>query len=643
MNHWNVASVDFCSLVGHVGAMRGQSRLAKRVPVGLGTLLKCWAFGGLLMSLSCQPSEPVPESQRRDASRVAEMGDAGEVGPGTPVQDLGVLDARIDGGGSGDFPSADVVVESDMVSDLGHNGPWHSALYPENWQPEFTHPSGRFLHDFSYAGYRLGGDLPSVDPMAQIFDVDQEFGADPSGVLDSTQAFQRALDAAGAAGGGVVAIPEGTYWVGGTLEITASDIVVRGAGRERSFVHFTKSEGMTRRNHIQIRGDVRDHEEAILVADGENRSDSVLVDDASSFEVGDDVALGWVITDAFVAEHQMTDVWTAFNGMWQAVFLRTVVEVHTDVSPHRIVFDVPLRYVALVRDQASLRRQSGYLREVGIEALSLSNAVGWDAAWDEMQVHVLGFFGVKDAWVRDVATFVSPIAPEEGKGAGAHLQSGGLIVAESKRVTVADTHLGYSQNRGPGGCGYLFDVRRSSEILFRDASGIAGRHNFIQNWGFGTSGVVWLRVRSEDGRAYWNREDSFSVRGHSEFHHSLAMGNLIDSSWIEDGWSAVNRKRESSGAGHTATESVFWNNTGAGVLRSYQHGYGYVIKTGLDLEVLWDPPVSLQAPQELFDRFGPWEHTRPIDWVEGLADPFDVVPTSLYEDQRARRMARAGR
>ena len=35
-------------------------------------------------------------------------------------------------------------------------GLWRSSLYPEDWTPGFADAQGRFLHDFSYAGYHKG-------------------------------------------------------------------------------------------------------------------------------------------------------------------------------------------------------------------------------------------------------------------------------------------------------------------------------------------------------------------------------------------------------------------------------------------------------------------------------------------------------
>ena len=40
---------------------------------------------------------------------------------------------------------------------------WRSSLYPEDWVPGYKDTQGRFLHDFSYAGYHMGEDsLPVI-------------------------------------------------------------------------------------------------------------------------------------------------------------------------------------------------------------------------------------------------------------------------------------------------------------------------------------------------------------------------------------------------------------------------------------------------------------------------------------------------
>jgi len=502
------------------------------------------------------------------------------------------------------------------------SGPWRSVLHPEAWTPEHDDAAGRFLHDFSYAGYRNGeAELGAHGPDV-IFDA-SDFGADPSGASDATGALQAAIDAASVSGG-VVRLGAGTYRVDGVLRVEASQVVLRGEGPERTRLHFATLAGMGSLAHLAFAGTVTTDLEARLAIDAGARDRVVTVEDASGLAVGDDVDVGWVVTPEFVADHAMTGFWTVFNDAWQPFFRREIVAI----DGTRITLDVPLRYPAQLRDAASLRRTRGWLREVGVESLGVANAGAPDDAWATSQVRAIEMSGVADGWIRDVASFVSPSAPAEGEGAGAHLASGGILVSASKRVTVADTHLAEAQNRGPGGNGYLFEVRTSSELLFRDCTGRAGRHNFITNWGFGTSGIVWLRVRSAEGRSLPARTGGFSVTGLCDYHHSLATANLVDSSALDDGWTATNRLGSSSGAGHGATESVFWNTAGSGVVRSLQWGYGYVIGTGPELDV-----VTWGSLLEQVD-------TEPEDFSEGLGRGADLVPGSLYEDQLARRLGR---
>ena len=170
-------------------------------------------------------------------------------------------------------------------------------------------------------------------------------------------------------------------------------------------------------------------------------------------------------------------------------------------------------------------------------------------------------------------------------------------------------------------------MRQSSEILFADCEAAHGRHNFIQNWGFGATGIVWLRVKTSEGKVLWDPNlPSVAAVGASEFHHSLATANLIDSCVVDDAWKALNRFNESSGAGHTTTETVFWNTTGSGSLHCHQYGWGYVIGTGAELAV----EAGLFPLASLL--------TEPADWVEGLGAAGTLEPTSLYEDQLARRL-----
>jgi hypothetical protein len=174
---------------------------------------------------------------------------------------------------------------------------WRSVLYSEDWQPgpAAADADGRVLHDFSWAGYRNGASTPQTP--ADVADA-ATFGADPTGTSDSTAALQAAIDSA-VSGGGVL-IPAGTYRIDGLLRIERDGVVLRGQGATQTRLHFTRGDGMTDTDHLQASGALSLGAEHALSVDGVVLADRVTVSDPAGLAVGDDVALGWVITDEFI-------------------------------------------------------------------------------------------------------------------------------------------------------------------------------------------------------------------------------------------------------------------------------------------------------------------------------------------------------
>ena len=538
------------------------------------------------------------------------------------------LDALLDAAPLDVPDSADAADSSDApdAADLpAAPTSWTSALLPPDWTPAFTAPDGRFLHDVSYSGYHLGGADPADPVAAAVFDV-VDYGANPTETFDNTASFQKTIDAAAKAGGGIVHVGAGLYRLDGALSVQHSGIVLRGDGPTASRLYFTQFKGLNYGAHITFGALPKDGVDLPLAVTGTNRSADVRVPNAAALQVGDAVAVGWVITPEFIADHGMTGTWQAFNGTWQPFFRRRVLAIDTGVTPHKVTLDVPLRYEALPRDKASLRVETGWLTEVGVEHLGLSDAVAYTDAWTSTQQHLLAMRGVAEGWVRDVDTFAAPLSPKDGNGTGAHVQSGGLLLEASMRVTVANCHFGKAENRGDGGNGYLFEVRTSSEVLMRDCEGLNGRHNFIQNWGFGMSGWVLLRCHSAGGLNQIVQDYELGLMAHSEFHHSLAMANLIDDCTFDDGFNAVNRELESTGAGQTATQTVFWRTHGTGQIRSLQYGWGYVIGS--------DPQTQVVTAMTDLGSAG----TLPVDWSEGLGNAATLEPKSLYAQQHLLRV-----
>ena len=505
---------------------------------------------------------------------------------------------------------------------------WCSELYAPTWTPDQPATSdGRFLHDFSYAGYRYGA-RPPADPPGAVHDVVKTYKADPTGKADASSAIQGAIAAASKAGGGIVYFPPGTYRIDQRLTVEASGVVLRGAGTS-SVLRFPRKSGVAHSAHITFSGLVTRDSVRTLAADAPARAERVLLHGTDGLDVGDDVSVGFVITPEFIAEHGMEGTWKTFAGKYQTIFRRKVVAIDRTKSPHEVTLDVPLRYPVKIRDGAGLQKETGYLREVGIEHLSVSDAVAWSDAWAEDRVHVITMNDVADAWILDVHSVPAPGATGQSASDETpyHLRSNGILVEDAKRVSILESSLENPQNRGSGGNGYLFEVSRTSEVLVADTVARRGRHNFIQNWGFGNSGTVFLRCTSSGSELLSLIGGKLTPeKGASEHHHSLAMATLVDSCQLDDGFKFENRGAYSDGAGHTGTGSVVWRASGTGTITSKQYGWGYVIGT--------EPSVQVDTEVDAKTGAG----TAPEDFVEGRDEGAKLFPPSLYEDQRARRL-----
>ncbi len=98
----------------------------------------------------------------------------------------------------------------------------------EKWTPQSRLP------DFSFAGYRRAEE-PFRIPRESISVA--SFGAKGDGKTDDTRAFKEAI--AGGAGK-VILVPAGRYMLSDVLEIRASNLVLRGAGQDKTVLLFTK-------------------------------------------------------------------------------------------------------------------------------------------------------------------------------------------------------------------------------------------------------------------------------------------------------------------------------------------------------------------------------------------------------------------
>lgn len=523
---------------------------------------------------------------------------------------------------------------------------WRSSLYPPDWRPGMTDAAGRFVHDFSYAGYHRAEDPLPATVGGGIVDVTAEpYLADNTGRADATQAIQRALDDVGRAGGGVVYLPGGTYNVrpstAGThaLRIRYDNVVLRGAGRARTYLKNTTYH-MRGKSVIQASrgGSVVWSQPPAggpnLLATAPTGATRIRINDAATFKPGDWVVLRTEASGAWVRARRSPRGWSA-KTMEATESLRRVVAVDGD----HIVIDIPLRQSMLYRDRGYQRNvfvAQRPLREVGVEDLSmgmvyLPSTKGWgplDYAkykTSAYRVHgstLIDFRGVVDGWMRRVDTF-----RPSGNPSTVHRLSNGIRLLYCRSITIQDVVMRHPQYRGAAGNGYAFDIRGSDCLLERCGS-VRARHSFSFSNYNATGNVV---------RDSWSTDPVYAT----DFHGWHAAANLVEGLRLRGDF--IDATYRQSGAtvehGQTTSQSIFWNTRGllygavqrSRLVHSVQFGWGAVIGTsGYPSRIITDPRTD----------FGKVDWTR--DLAQGQGAGATLQPRSLSVDQLERRRGRSG-
>lgn len=258
-----------------------------------------------------------------------------------------------------------------------------SALYPENWTPGFTDSQGRYLHDFSYAGYQSGETAVPDHLIEPVFDVVAEYGADATGVQDATAAIQAAIDAAANAGGGTVYLPQGTYRIRvpspGTpaLWIDHSAIQLIGDGPNKTFIF---NDAVDVRETAVIRVGPRmeriwftplNNQTTPLAHDAASRDMELVLTDVTPFSPGDSIVATMDLTDALIAEFSMQGKDWDTSWMKGFTFARTIVAI--DTASNTITLDAPIRFKLETANNARIYRVSPYVEEVGLKGFSIGN------------------------------------------------------------------------------------------------------------------------------------------------------------------------------------------------------------------------------------------------------------------------------
>ncbi|MCM3494853.1 discoidin domain-containing protein [Paenibacillus lactis] len=531
--------------------------------------------------------------------------------------------------------------EIQMTFHMSDGGTYYDSLYytvmPKNGVPDgqsriaYVGKNGRMVYvpdykgnriiDFSHVGYQGGG--------VRLPDVQAEVAVEPTGG-DDTAMLQAAIDEVSRlprdADGfrGAVLLRSGTYFVGGTLRIQASGVVLRGEGKDDNGT-IIRGTGTAARNLIEVGGtagpsivegtetDIQD----LYVPAG---SRTFHVQDASGYKAGDSVIVRRIGSERWIHEIGMdhifmrpltggTKQWTPFNLDFDRVI--------TAIDGNRITVDAPLAN--------AIERQWGggklfkatdeeRIEQVGIENMravsdfdpsktdtKMDNDV-LDTPYYSDEDHAERFImmnSVKNAWVREVEGYHFSYALVQ-------------VGRQAKWVTVQDSEMYDMVSIITGGRRYSLFIQGQLNLVQRNYTETS-RHAY----------VIESRVQGPNVM-YDNR--ATREYNTSEPHHRWSTGGLYDN--VSARISVRDRAWLGSGHGWAGANYVMWNTEGGLVAQKPPTAQNYAIghvptEDGLNVRPLvpndydprpredgyWESTGRHVAPQSLFiqqlkDRLG---------------------------------------
>jgi hypothetical protein len=456
-----------------------------------------------------------------------------------------------------------------------------------------------------------------------------------------TAVLQHALDETGAAGGGVVYLPAGTYRVSAqsegrsVLQIRTDSTVLRGAGATTFLLNTTTA--LRNSSIIEVSGAEKDWlipsgNTSLIAVDLPEGVRVIPVQSVTGFVRGDRIILHSAPSAGFIAEHGMTAHWTAAS-LGGVTFCRTIDSV--DTRNNLLFVDVPTRYAMKRRDQSMVYRAGTPVRFSGIENLSVGNLQNPHSGWsdDSWSVPGSGAYEVDSSWVirfrhaeNSRVKGVSTYKPSENSS-NVHLLSNGIGVFQSRFITIDSCNFENPQYIGNGQNGDLV-VLESNDALVSNSRFAHGRHGVTLKHPWSNGNTV-LQCRMEHSR-YGNGFQGF-----------LSMTNLFDACTLqEDYLESVFLPSGHPAGGITSSQSVWYNTSGESyhpnrsiLVDSRQFGHGYVIGTSGPADAVTTGPAEGTVNGFPF-------HTLPVDFTEGIGKEGRLEPASLSLDQLRRRKSR---
>ncbi len=554
---------------------------------------------------------------------------------------------------------------------------WRSSLYPANWSPpgiEKDFYTDAFIQDYSYAGYQSGKiSIPNIT--SNIINVTQApYLADNSGVTDATVAIQTAINKAKSDGGGVVYLPSGTYKLStGTrdncLSITGNNIILRGDGVGQTFL-YNDDTNMNDKSIIEVGGvgsnwQATGASSTLITSDLNGPTSNIPVASVTGYSVGDWVIVRNDATTAWCNEHGETD-WAGKQSTLKGLMhYRQILSI--DINNKILTIDVPIRYTLKTRDNSRVYKAPLTLSEIGLEGFSIgnkevvTNTNEWldkDASGNPVVPNTLNdgaqniansgaskcdgswviiLRGLLNSWVKNVGTYKPAINIYRTQ-----MLSNGLLLDQSRGVTLDNVYMGFAQWGGGSGSGYGFRIQ-SNDCLIKNCMTEVTRHGFVFSFMYSMGNVILQSTDKQSGLCTANSSANIKTGSSgSDFHMHFSPSNLIDGCTLDASYfSVLHRLGVGSSPFHNAVtaHSTLWNTIGknstGNLIRSSQTRTGYIMGTSGTGATGVDYKVADNGPAFRYDIGG--LRTSPEDLVEGIGLGSTLEPQSLYLDQLAKR------
>jgi len=458
---------------------------------------------------------------------------------------------------------------------------------------------GNRIPDFSTAGYQAGNAIPEVKTVRRL--------DAPSGG-DDTAAIQAGLDALSrnplndAGLRGALELGPGKFIVSGSLKISASGVVLRGAGVGKTILLADGEHGPVL--SIEGTGTWRRKGELLRIEDEyvPVGATSIRIRGAGGLKAGDRIIVQRPLTQEWISAVGMDRLPARAKGgevnQWRPgpglLFDRTVVAVAGD----RIDLNAPLTNSLSSADGPVVWRYEfdGRISNVGIERLSASEDGPATAPagkrGERARSHFLVFNAVENGWIRDV-----------------------VIEGYVSAIDFRKTASGISAQRMKIGASP--EIKRHGALPITVS--IDGQNILVSDCELsGGSYIAWATQSFAPGPNVVRNCKATGDRVSAQAHQRWATGLLFDNITVTGGIQLGNRGNMGTGQGWSSANGVLWNSSA----------------TTWSVE---NPPTAYNWAFGMRGRLA--QSKEPLGEIISPGQP--MKPQSLYEQQLSDRAGRS--